>query len=88
MQEIENLKRTIQEERRIREENERRANEENERKRREAEANDHRAYIENLARRVINGEFGNGQARKNNLGHLFPEVQNRVNEILGYSKRY
>ena len=44
--------------------------------------------IENLARRAINGEFGNGQARRNRLGNLFPAVQNRVNEILGYSKRY
>ena len=86
IQEIENLKRIIQG---IREENERRENErrENE-KRRIAEGNEHRAYIENLARRTINGEFGNGEERKNRLGHLFPEVQNRVNEILGYSKRY
>ena len=86
IQEIENLKRIIQG---IREENERRENErrENE-KRRIAEGNEHRAYIENLARRTINGEFGNGQTRKDRLGHLFPEVQNRVNEILGFSKRY
>ena len=86
IQEIENLKRIIQG---IREENERRENErrENE-KRRIAEGNEHRAYIENLARRTINGEFDNGEKRKKKLGHLFPEVQNRVNEILGYSKRY
>ena len=44
--------------------------------------------IENLARRAINGEFGNGQERRNRLGNLFPAVQNRVNEILGYPKRY
>ena len=77
-----------EEERRRREEEERRRREDEERRRREQEGNDHRAYIENLARRVINGDFGNGQERKNKLGHLYPEVQNRVNEILGYAKRH
>ena len=50
--------------------------------------NAERNRIENLARRTINGEFGNGQARRNNLGNDFAAVQNRVNEILGYAKRY
>ena len=85
----ENEKRIREEnERRRREDEERRRREDEERRRREQEGNDHRAYIENLARRVINGDFGNGQERRNKLGHLFPEVQNRVNEILGFAKRY
>lgn len=42
--------------------------------------------IEDLARRVINGEFGNGQDRKNALGDRYNEVQAKVNEIL-YGKK-
>lgn len=38
--------------------------------------------IEDLARRTIRGEFGNGQARKDALGSLYAAVQKRVNEIL------
>lgn len=38
--------------------------------------------IDDLARRVIAGEFGNGDARKNALGNKYNEVQARVNEIL------
>ena len=38
--------------------------------------------IEELARAVIRGEYGNGQERKNKLGNLYNEVQKRVNEIL------
>lgn len=38
--------------------------------------------IDNLARRVINGEFGNGEARKKALGSKYAAVQKRVNEIL------
>lgn len=38
--------------------------------------------IEDLARRTIRGEFGNGQARKDALGSNYDAVQKRVNEIL------
>ena len=69
--------------RRIEEENRRRAEEENRRR-----AEEHRRYIDDLATKVINGQFGNGQARRNALGNLFNEVQNRVNERLGFAKRY
>jgi len=41
-----------------------------------------------LADRVINGEFGNGEERKQRLGFLYPAVQNEVNRRLGYSKRH
>ena len=51
--------------------------------------NDSKDYdIEDLARRVIEGEFGNGKERRKKLGKKFAPVQNRVNEILGYPKRY
>lgn len=39
--------------------------------------------IDDLAQRVINGEFGNGDARKQALGSNYDAVQARVNEILG-----
>ena len=38
--------------------------------------------IDALARRVIAGEFGSGDARKNALGDKYAAVQARVNEIL------
>lgn len=38
--------------------------------------------IEELARDVISGKYGNGQERKDKLGSLYNEVQKRVNEIL------
>lgn len=38
--------------------------------------------IDELARRVIAGEFGSGDARKNALGDKYDAVQARVNEIL------
>ena len=38
--------------------------------------------IDDLARRVINGEFGNGDARKKALGSNYDAVQKRVNEML------
>lgn len=38
-----------------------------------------------LAKRVIAGEFGNGDARKQALGSNYSAVQKRVNEILGAS---
>ena len=42
--------------------------------------------IENLAHRVINGEFGSGEERKVLLGGNYEKVQQRVNEILGVNK--
>ena len=47
-----------------------------------------RNNIDDLARRVMNGEFRNGPERKNRLGNLYASVQNRVYEMLGISKRY
>lgn len=39
--------------------------------------------VDDLARRVIAGEFGNGASRKAALGDRYAEVQARVNEMLG-----
>lgn len=39
--------------------------------------------IDALAKRVINGEFGNGDTRKAALGDKYAAVQTRVNEMLG-----
>ena len=39
-----------------------------------------------LAREVIAGKYGNGDARKQALGSRYDEVQARVNEILGTNK--
>ena len=39
--------------------------------------------IDDLARRVINGEFGVGDARKAALGSNYEAVQARVNQLLG-----
>lgn len=41
--------------------------------------------IDELAREVIQGLYGNGDARKNALGSNYSAVQARVNEILGTS---
>ena len=41
--------------------------------------------VSELAARVIAGEFGNGDARKQALGSRYSTVQKRVNEILGAS---
>lgn len=38
--------------------------------------------VEELAREVIEGKYGNGENRKNALGDRYSEVQARVNEIL------
>lgn len=38
--------------------------------------------IEQLARDVINGKYGNWEERKQKLGALYSQVQQRVNEIL------
>lgn len=40
------------------------------------------ASINDLARRTIRGEFGNGETRKKLLGKKYDEVQKRVNELL------
>ena len=37
--------------------------------------------IDILAKRVIDGDYGTGDDRKNKLGDLYPIVQNRVNEL-------
>lgn len=39
--------------------------------------------IEDIARDVIKGKYGNGEERKQKLGNLYNDVQKRVNEILG-----
>ena len=44
---------------------------------------DNSQNIEELARAVIRGDYGNGDERKARLGNLYNEVQKRVNEILG-----
>ena len=42
--------------------------------------------IDDLAREVIAGKYGNGEDRKNALGSRYDEVQARVNEILGINQ--
>lgn len=42
--------------------------------------------VDELAREVIAGKYGNGDARKQALGSRYDEVQARVNEILGTNK--
>ena len=44
--------------------------------------------ISYLAYRTRQGDFGNGQERRNNLGPLYAPVQNEVNRQLGISKRH
>ncbi len=44
--------------------------------------------IDALADATINGDFGNGQERRDKLGILYAPVQNEVNRRLGYSKRH
>lgn len=39
--------------------------------------------VTELARRVINGEFGNGDARRKALGSRYDEVQAEVNRLMG-----
>ena len=39
--------------------------------------------IDQLAREVIDGVYGNGEERKRRLGDRYEEVQKRVNELLG-----
>lgn len=38
--------------------------------------------IEEIAKDVIDGRYGNGEERKQKLGNLYSEVQKKVNEIL------
>jgi LysM repeat protein len=44
---------------------------------------DNSKNIEELAKEVIAGKYGNGEERKQKLSNLYDEVQKRVNEILG-----
>lgn len=37
---------------------------------------------------TMDGKFGNGQERRDNLGPYYAPVQNEINRILGYPKRY
>ena len=37
--------------------------------------------VEEEAREVIRGKYGNGAVRKRNLGDRYAEIQNRVNEM-------
>ena len=43
---------------------------------------DNSKSIEELAKEVISGRYGNGEERKQKLGSLYNEVQKKVNEIL------
>lgn len=43
---------------------------------------DNSKSIEELAKEVIAGKYGNGEERKQKLGYLYDEVQKKVNEIL------
>lgn len=43
---------------------------------------DNTQSIEELAKEVIAGKYGNGEERKQKLGNLYNEVQKRVNEML------
>jgi hypothetical protein len=44
--------------------------------------------ISHLADLTMEGHFGNGQVRRDNLGPLYAPVQNEVNSRLGISKRH
>ena len=41
--------------------------------------------IEQIAKDVINGKYGNGQERKEKLGSLYEQVQHKVNEMLKHN---
>lgn len=50
---------------------------------------EHKKSVDEIAREVINGQWGNGEDRKRRLeeaGYNYQEVQNKVNEILNYKK--
>ncbi len=42
--------------------------------------------VDELAKEVINGKYGNGDERKNALGSRYSEVQAKVNELLSGNK--
>lgn len=44
--------------------------------------------LKKLADKVINGDYGNGEARKKVLGKDYNKIQNYVNEILGSSVKH
>lgn len=44
--------------------------------------------MKELANKVINGDYGNGEARKKVLGKNYNKIQNYVNELLGSSVRH
>jgi TP901 family phage tail tape measure protein len=46
------------------------------------------AWVNDMARRVIRGEFGNGQARIDALGADYQTVQNRVNDMIYHRNGY
>ncbi|MBO7449804.1 MAG: hypothetical protein J6U54_05485 [Clostridiales bacterium] len=49
------------------------------------------SYVEEMAQKVIRGDYGNGEARKKALteeGYCWQVIQNRVNEIKDNTKRY
>ena len=80
-----------EEKRRMEEEKRRRRMEEEGRRMVEKGGNDNdrmRNNIDDLARRVIRGDFGNGPERRNRLGNLYFLIQDRVNEMLGISRRH
>ena len=83
------------EQRRMEEERRRRREEEEKRRdkvytgcERYFQEQERKKLIEDLAIRARNGEFGNGPERKARLGDLYNEVQNKVNEMLGYPKKH
>lgn len=43
--------------------------------------------IEEMAKKVIRGEFGNGEKRKKLLGDKYAEIQKRVNELMKSEKK-
>lgn len=52
---------------------------------------EHKKSVDEIAREVINGQWGNGEDRKRRLeenGYNYQEVQNKVNEMLNYNNRY
>jgi len=50
---------------------------------------EHKKSVDEIAKEVISGQWGNGEDRKRRLeenGYNYQEVQNKVNEILNYKK--
>ena len=46
-------------------------------------SNTKKSSIEQLAKEVIQGKYGNGQEREERLGALYDDVQKEVNRIYG-----